>query len=80
MGVADVLRDAGLAGYAEVALVLFFLAFALIVWRIFRRRRARFWDRAAQLPLEDDRVLMPRDERRDETDAGHLVHGNQESQ
>jgi hypothetical protein len=59
VGLSDVLRDAGLAGYAEVALVLFVLAFALIAWRVLRRRRTRDWERARHLPLEDDVVLMP---------------------
>jgi len=75
VGVSDVLRDAGLSGYAQVALLLFLLAFVLVVWRVFRSRRPRDWDRARQLPLEDDRVLMPRGEDEDQ-DEGRASRGD----
>lgn len=69
MKLSDVVGAAGLAGYAEVALVLFLLAFAAIVTQVVSRRRAAEWTRAASLPLgEGDenpfeaRALQQRDE------------------
>lgn len=60
MSLTDLMSGAGLAGYAEVALVLFVLAFALIVLLVFAPGRRREMDRAAQLPLEDAQPLTPR--------------------
>jgi cbb3-type cytochrome oxidase subunit 3 len=54
------MSHAGLSGYAEVALVLFMVAFLLIVVRIFAPGRRNAMDRAARLPLEDDTPLTPR--------------------
>lgn len=54
MSLTEIMSAAGLSGYAEVALVLFFLAFLIIVWRIFMPSRKREFDRAASLPLDED--------------------------
>lgn len=60
MSLTEIMSAAGLSGYAEVALVLFFVAFILIVWRIFMPSRQREFDRAATLPLDEDHRLSPR--------------------
>ena len=60
MILTDVMSGAGLSGYAEAALLLFLLAFALIVLRIFAPGRRREMDRAARLPLDDGQTLTPR--------------------
>ncbi len=52
MKLSDVMSHAGLAGYAEVALILFLLAFVAVVWRAFGSSRAEM-DRNARLPLDD---------------------------
>ncbi|HEU4335291.1 MAG TPA: CcoQ/FixQ family Cbb3-type cytochrome c oxidase assembly chaperone [Candidatus Eisenbacteria bacterium] len=44
---------AGLAVYAEIALVLFLIVFVAVVIRIVTARRADM-DRRARLPLEDE--------------------------
>jgi cbb3-type cytochrome oxidase subunit 3 len=44
---------AGLAVYAEIALVLFLIVFVAVVIRIFTARRADM-DRRARMPLEDE--------------------------
>jgi hypothetical protein len=68
MKLSDVVGAAGLAGYAEVALVLFLIAFAAIVTQVVSRKRAAEWTRAASLPLGEDetqfeaRALHTRDE------------------
>lgn len=53
MKLSDVVGAAGLAGYAEVALVLFLLAFAAIVTQVLSRKHAPEWKRAAALPLTE---------------------------
>jgi len=49
---SDLVSHAGLALYAEVALVLFLLAFLVIVWRVFAARRSEM-EELARKPLED---------------------------
>lgn len=58
--IADVVGAAGLAGYAEVALLLFFLVFVVVGIRALTADRA-FIEHASRMPLEDDRVepLLP---------------------
>jgi len=51
---SDIMSHAGLHGYAEVAMILFFLAFLAIVLRVFSPSRKREMDEMAHLPLEDD--------------------------
>jgi len=56
--IADVVGASGLAGYAEVALLLFFLVFVVVGVRALTTDRA-FIDRAANLPLEDESPQSP---------------------
>ena len=51
--IADVVSGSGLYVYAEIALVLFFIAFATILTQVLTRRQAT-WDAAARLPFDDD--------------------------
>lgn len=60
MSLTEIMSASGLSRYAEVALVLFFVAFLLIVWRIFRPSKKREFDRAATLPLDEDHHPPPR--------------------
>lgn len=55
MRLSDIMANAGLAGYAEIALILFMVAFVAIVWRIFRPGRKPEMDAAARMPLDDER-------------------------
>jgi hypothetical protein len=52
---SDIMSASGLHVYAEVALVLFLIAFATIVTQVFTARQST-WDRAARLPLDDEPV------------------------
>ena len=52
MKLSDVVSHSGLAGYAEIALILFALAFVGIVIRVVARSR-REVDHMARLPLDD---------------------------
>jgi hypothetical protein len=54
--IADVVEASGLAGYAEVALLLFFLVFVVVGIRALASDRA-FLDHASHLPLEDAQVV-----------------------
>ena len=58
--IADVVGASGLAGYAEVALLLFFLVFVVVSVRALSTNRAVI-ERAARLPLDDDTPIFPRD-------------------
>jgi len=53
--IADVVGASGLAGYAEVALLLFFLVFVVVGLRALLSDRTLI-DHAAHLPLDDDAV------------------------
>jgi cbb3-type cytochrome oxidase subunit 3 len=60
MSLSDIMGHAGLAGYAEVAMILFMAVFAGVVVWTFWPGRHRELDRASRLPLEDDRFEAPR--------------------
>lgn len=49
----DVMGASGLSGYAIVALLLFLLAFVLVVYAIFAPSRRQEDERAALLPFDD---------------------------
>lgn len=53
MRLSDVVGHSGLSGYAEVALILFFVAFLLVVAQVFWPGRRDELERASQLPLDD---------------------------
>jgi len=54
MRLSDIMSHAGLSGYAEIALILFFVTFlGIVVWVFWPSRRAEM-DHASRLPLEDD--------------------------
>ena len=54
----DVVSGAGLAGYAEVALLIFFLVFVAVGLRVLLSSKTAFTD-AARLPLNDETDLQP---------------------
>ncbi len=60
MKLSDIMGNAGLSFYAEVALLLFLFAFLGIVWWVFRPSARRRWDQAARLPLDDAPVVAAR--------------------
>ena len=59
MRLSDIMSHAGLSGYAQVALVIFFGAFIAIVVRLFRPGRREEFERDARLPLDDERPSRP---------------------
>ena len=50
--ISDVVSGAGLAGYAEVALIIFFLVFVAIGLRVLLSRKTSFAHQA-RLPFDD---------------------------
>lgn len=64
MRLSDVMGHAGLAGYAEVALILFVLAFLGICAAIFRPGNKPAMDAAARMPIDDDPTGQPEEETR----------------
>jgi cbb3-type cytochrome oxidase subunit 3 len=63
MSLTEIMSNAGLSRYAEVALLLFFCAFVIIVWRIFRPGQRKWLEQQARLPLDDDPAVPPRSPR-----------------
>ena len=59
MKLSDIVSHAGLAGYAEIALVLFLFAFLVIAVWTFWPSRAREMERASLLPLEEEFSSLP---------------------
>ncbi|MEO7361533.1 MAG: CcoQ/FixQ family Cbb3-type cytochrome c oxidase assembly chaperone [Gemmatimonadaceae bacterium] len=68
MKLSDIMSNAGLSGYAEVALVLFVLAFVVIVIRTFLPSRQRELDAIARLPLEDAPIVTSVDDIKSDAD------------
>ena len=63
MKLSDIMSHAGLAIYAEWALVLFMIAFvAIAVWVFRPGNKARF-DSDAQMPLDDEHPQAPKSAR-----------------
>jgi cbb3-type cytochrome oxidase subunit 3 len=60
MKLSDVMSHSGLTIYAEIAMVLFVLAFIAIVIRVFRLPK-RDVDRAAAMPLDDETTGVRRE-------------------
>lgn len=53
MRLSDVLGQAGLGMYSQIALVLFVLAFVGIVVYVFAKKNRETFDRAKMIPLDD---------------------------
>jgi cbb3-type cytochrome oxidase subunit 3 len=53
MRLSDIMSGAGLSGYAEVALIIFLVAFLLITVSVFAPSRKKEFDEASRMPLDD---------------------------
>ncbi len=60
MRLSDIMRHACLASYAEIALVLFLVAFVGILLWVLRPGASRRMEHDARLPLDDDGADAPR--------------------
>jgi hypothetical protein len=54
MKLSDIMSASGLSGYAEIALVLFVLAFIGVVISLFLPSRQRMYERLRHLPIDSD--------------------------
>lgn len=54
MRLSDIMSGAGLSGYAEIALILFLVAFLLIAVSVFAPSRTREFEEASRMPLDDN--------------------------
>jgi cbb3-type cytochrome oxidase subunit 3 len=60
MRLSEIVSGAGLSAYAEIAMLLFFLAFLGILWMVFAPRFRAKYDAASRMPLDDDTPQTPR--------------------
>lgn len=54
----DVMSGAGLSGYAEIALVIFFVAFIGIVISLFVPSKQRTYEHLRNLPIDSDALPL----------------------
>ena len=59
MSLTDIMSGAGLAFYAEVAIVIFLVVWLAATIHIFSRRRTAEYDAAGRLPLDDHAPTPP---------------------
>ena len=55
----DVVSGAGLSGYAEIALVIFLIAFVGVVISLFVPSRQKTYEHLRQLPIDSDDSTLP---------------------
>lgn len=65
MRLSDIMSNAGLSTYAEIALVIFLIAFLLITLSVFAPSRKQEFDEASRMPLDDTHPQTPRHGRGD---------------
>ncbi len=65
MRLSDIMANAGLSAYAEIALVIFLVAFLLITVSVFAPSRKQEFDEASRMPLDDIHPQTPRQRRGD---------------
>ena len=53
MKLSDIMEHAGLSIYAEVALVIFLFAFAVILWWVLHPSNRKRFEADAAMPLDD---------------------------
>ena len=60
MRLSDIMGAANLSVYAEIAMILFIVAFAAIVLMTFAPGRQKTFDAASRMPLDDEHPQTPR--------------------
>jgi cbb3-type cytochrome oxidase subunit 3 len=65
MRLSEIMSRAGLSGYAVIALVIFIVAFVILLVAIFAPSRKREFDKASRMPLDDEHPQEPRQRRGD---------------
>ena len=54
MSLSDIMSAAGLTSWAEIALILCFVTFTMIIIWVFGVRRNTSYEHLSELPLDDD--------------------------
>ena len=60
MRLSDIMGAADLSAYAEIAMLLFLVAFIAIVIMTFAPGRQKTFDAASRMPLDDEHPQTPR--------------------
>lgn len=60
MSLSTLMSGANLDLYAQVGLIAFIIAFAIIVWRVFSPRNRALHEKARMMPLDDEHPQTPR--------------------
>ena len=60
MRLSDIMGAANLSVYAEIAMILFIVAFIAIVVMTFAPGRQKTYDAASRMPLDDEHPQTPR--------------------
>lgn len=60
MRLSEIMSHAGLAGYAEVALIIFFIVFVAVAFRVLSPARKAEYAAASRMPLDDELPVTPR--------------------
>ena len=60
MKLSEIMSHSGLSGYAEIALILFLVAFVAVAITVFRPGAKRAMDEASRLPFDDESATKPR--------------------
>ncbi|MDX2182829.1 MAG: hypothetical protein SFW08_02485 [Gemmatimonadaceae bacterium] len=55
-----IMSNSGLSAYAEIALILFAIAFVGVLWRVFAPRFRAGYDLQSRMPLDDLNPQEPR--------------------
>ena len=53
MRLSEIMSQMDLSVYPQLALILFFVVFAGVAVRVFSKKRAKEYEKAAQLPLDE---------------------------
>jgi cbb3-type cytochrome oxidase subunit 3 len=73
MRLSDIMSGMQLSSYAEVALILFVLAFVVVGCSAFSARRAAEWERCRRLPLSDEEAEPVVASGRDDSVSGTIL-------
>jgi cbb3-type cytochrome oxidase subunit 3 len=60
MRLSEIMSHAGLALYAEVGLIIFFIVFVAVAFRALSPSREAEYAAASRIPLDDEHVVTPR--------------------
>jgi cbb3-type cytochrome oxidase subunit 3 len=60
MRLSDLMSSFGLAGFAEIGLIIFFFVFLAVMFRALSPKHQAEYEAASYMPLDDDLIRTPR--------------------